>query len=185
LRSHSRRSASDSPARRRITSGAPFKNAAVPSGPSTTTRICRVVLSNGSTVRRGRAAHNAATSAPTALSSGIDSPVRIDSSTITPRASISRPSAGTRSPASIRTTSPGTRSRPGRRTSRPSRTTHTTGAASARKRSIAACALVSCHTPRPALSRRIAAIASASAGTSRAPSPIQMPRSSTSASSSR
>ena len=59
-------------------------------------------------------------SSPAILSTGTDSPVRTDSSMLTPRACSRVASAGTRSPASSRPVSPGTSTCVGRRTSRPS-----------------------------------------------------------------
>ena len=57
------------------------------------------------------------------LATGVDSPVRVDSSTSMPGPPRIRPSAGTRSPASSSTTSPGTRSTASTSTTRPWRRT--------------------------------------------------------------
>ena len=62
-----------------------------------------------------------ASSPAVALSTGSDSPVRIDSSTLSAVALRSTPSAGTRSPSRSSTTSPTTTSRPAMRCSTPSR----------------------------------------------------------------
>ncbi|GBD40594.1 hypothetical protein HRbin38_00457 [bacterium HR38] len=110
------------------------------------------------------------TSSPTLFSTGTLSPVRRLSSTKTPLASRSTPSAGMRSPASRRTTSPGTISRLGRCWKRPSRRTQAMGSARALRRLRASSERFSCRVPRVALRIRMARMAKASRGSPWAPS---------------
>ena len=100
----------------------------------------------------------AASTGSTVFSTGTDSPVRIASCAASPRASRSRRSAGTLSPASSSTMSPGTSSAPSSVLRRPSRSTAARGASMLRIAAIAASALPSCTKPITALARTTARI---------------------------
>ncbi len=91
-----------------------------------------------------------------------DSPVSIDSSTLRLFVSISRISAGRRSPLSMRTMSPGTTSGAGMTRSRPSRRTRQSSIDIDCSACTSASALRSCQNPRAALSDRINRMATAS-----------------------
>ena len=86
------------------------------------------------------------------LLTGTDSPVRAASSIFMEAFSMIRPSAGTASPASSTTTSPGTSSSEWRETCLPSRSTLQVAAVMVCSASMAASALLSCTTPKMALS---------------------------------
>ena len=103
------------------------------------------------------------------LSTGMLSPVSADSWTESPKASISRASAGTWSPASSSIRSPGTTSRVGIDAGVPSRTTRASGAAMRCSAAKAFCARSSCRKPMMALTSTIATIAAASAQSPMAP----------------
>ena len=112
----------------------------------------------------------AATNAPDSTSSpGIlpmwsDSPVRIDSSSASARASSTTPSASTWSPAATSTTSPGTRSSGVTSVDRPSRRTRARGATSRASLSSLRLASTSCVIPMAVLMTMMTAkIASAHA----------------------
>ncbi len=96
------------------------------------------------------------------FSTGTDSPVRADSSVVRFTASISLPSAGTKSPSSIRTMSPGTSSEAGRFCGCPSLSTLACGELSLRRAAKDFSAFLSCHTPKMALVITIKRITTAS-----------------------
>lgn len=91
-----------------------------------------------------------------------DSPVRAASSTARFTATLTRQSAGTRSPARRTTTSPGTTSRASMLRSAPSRITCARGAAIRRSASSARSARYSCTKPSSTANRTIAAMTIAS-----------------------
>ena len=107
--------------------------------------------------RRSPSGASAATGV-VAFSTGTDSPVRMASCAARPRASITRRSAGTLSPASSRTMSPGTSVAPSTVTRRPSRKTAARGASICRIADMALSALPSWTKPMTALASTTARI---------------------------
>ena len=103
-----------------------------------------------------------ATAACASFSTGTDSPVSADSSLLRLADSISRASAGTKSPASTRMMSPGTRSLASMTASRPLRSTRACGADMLLSASMAFSALLSCIMPMMALRMTMARISAGS-----------------------
>ncbi len=112
--------------------------------PWTTDVLANTVLRRSATgVASGRTAGS--------LDAGSDSPVRVDSSTLSSTCVSSRASAGTSSPARSRTRSPGTSPAASTTSSRPSRTTRACVRTRDRRDSSAASARDSCRKPMVAL----------------------------------
>ena len=96
------------------------------------------------------------------FATGWDSPVSADSSTSTPAARVSRPSAGTRSPASSSTTSPGTRSAASTTTTSPERRTRAVATSISRSASRLFSARRSWRKPMPAFRKSTTAMTTVS-----------------------
>ena len=96
------------------------------------------------------------------LSTGTDSPVRLDSSTRSAADSITSPSAATRSPSASTSRSPGTTAAAGICSSAPSRITRACGALRSLKAVMALSARISCTTPTVVFTTITAVITAAS-----------------------
>ena len=103
------------------------------------------------------------------LPTGCDSPVNAASSTSTASATVSRPSAGTRSPASSSTTSPGTNSPAATTRTMPSRRTRAVATSIRRNASRLRSARRSCRNPIIALISNTTTITAASPASPTAP----------------